>query len=58
VSVAKGLLLLVAIAVGGYGIWLIATVDSEFEPRGSVGIACVVAAVVVFVVTALAFRKG
>ena len=56
VRVAKGLLLLFAIAIGSYGVWLIATVDSEFQPRGSVGIACVVAAAAVGAVAALALR--
>jgi hypothetical protein len=53
------LLLFVSIVVGSYGIWLITTVDSEFRPRGSVGVACVAAGVLFLLcaVTALALRR-
>jgi hypothetical protein len=38
------LLLVMSLAIGGYGIWLITTVGSEFKPRGSVGVVCVAVA--------------
>ena len=48
--------LLVALVVGSYGIWLITTVDREFEPRGSVGVVCVVGAAIVCIASALLVR--
>lgn len=54
---AGTILLLLSLLVGTYDVWLIATVGQEFEPRGSVGVACVVGAAVVFGLSALALRR-
>jgi hypothetical protein len=53
---AGTVLLLLSLLVGTYGVWLIATVGEEFEPRGSVGVACVAGAALVFGFSVLALR--
>jgi hypothetical protein len=50
------LLLLMSLAIGSYGVWLIATVGSEFRPRGLVGVVCVVAAAALSATSWLALR--
>jgi hypothetical protein len=51
------LLLLIALAIGSYGVWLIATVDAEFKPRGSVGVVCMAAAVALAASSWFALRR-
>jgi threonine/homoserine efflux transporter RhtA len=48
---------LASIAIGSYGLWLIATVDREFQPRGSVGVACTAVAAALLAVSALTLRR-
>jgi len=48
---------LISLAIGTYGVWLIATLESEFEPRGAVGVLCVGAAVGFAATSWLALRR-
>jgi hypothetical protein len=50
------LLVLISLGIGSYGVWLIATVGSEFRPRGFVGAVCMVAAAALGATSWLALR--